>query len=472
MFINSMKKVQIRNVVLLSSIFLLISLFAKAQDVTNNKDRWITKGWNVGVNVGSNLFYGDLRVYKYWPVIKNNNERKYAGSFHLGKELTPFLEFQGNLLLGNLSGTKRIKEGLPFNQYFDAKIFEYSTTFKLDFASLLLGANEDRFFSVYTYAGIGLVNFRSQRKMLGSDIIVMSYGYDGNDKIKATTETVLPVGVGFDFLLVKNLKLNIDASIRFVNTDKLDAYVNHKTGIDDMYGYTSVGLTYTFGKKKKKEDQKVVEQSIKETIPESKVEDSVKVAVDSIITDSLVSEKVSSMASEAISKTNDSLKSDVNKIDRGTSVDDKKNVDSNQVTISESKKDSVKKQQTEQTVKSKSVVSGENTQKQESATTQSQSTKSKSTSGKFVVEYRVQVMALHENGYKKVAKLKKQNAISEPIVEEKLEGWYKYTVGSYATLDEAKKLKESLINKGKTDVFIVAYKNGRRISIAEAQSLK
>jgi hypothetical protein len=52
-----------------------------------------------------------------------------------------------------------------------------------------------------------------------------------------------------------------------------------------------------------------------------------------------------------------------------------------------------------------------------------------------------------------------------PVSELKEEGWYKYTIGHYKTLDEAERLLNQ-INVAKA--FVVAYKNGKRVPIKEA----
>jgi len=445
----------------LSLLLMLFPFVLNAQEVTNELP-WYKKGWTVGANFGSNLFYGDLRVYNYWPVGKYQNERKYAVGFFIGKKINSFLEYRGNLLVGSLSGTKRVDlKKKPVNQYFETRMFEYSSTLKLDISSLIAGEKDDRFFSVYTYAGLGLVNFRSQRKSLTTNKIIESFGYKSTHKIAATTEVVIPVGGGFDFLLMKNLKLNIDASIRFVNTDKLDAYVNHKTGFDDMYGYTSIGVSYTFDFVKKKAKPTVVEQPVPEPVVQPQIEDTVKIALDSIITDSLAQNKISSMASDA----------SVNQPEIVEAV-----VEPPKEIVEIPKTDSVVETKPEVVTEVKPIPKPEvpepivdvkpEPKPEVVATVQAPISKQNSNNK---IEFRVQIVALQENATYRVARMKKEFNITEPVSEERIDGWNKYTVGSYKTLAEAQELKASLIAKGKTDAFIIAYNNGKRVTIAEAQ---
>jgi N-acetylmuramoyl-L-alanine amidase len=51
------------------------------------------------------------------------------------------------------------------------------------------------------------------------------------------------------------------------------------------------------------------------------------------------------------------------------------------------------------------------------------------------------------------------------------DGMYKYTTGNDTSLQQANKLKEELIKKGFTDIFVVAFLNEQRIPIEEAKQL-
>lgn len=46
--------------------------------------------------------------------------------------------------------------------------------------------------------------------------------------------------------------------------------------------------------------------------------------------------------------------------------------------------------------------------------------------------------------------------------------WFKYFVGNYKSLDEAKKRQQEVQEKGYDTAFVVAYENGEKISVDEA----
>ena len=56
----------------------------------------------------------------------------------------------------------------------------------------------------------------------------------------------------------------------------------------------------------------------------------------------------------------------------------------------------------------------------------------------------------------------------DDIYELFVDGIYKYYTGNVESLTEAKKLRESIVEKGITDAFVVPFMNGERISIGQA----
>jgi cell division protein FtsN len=80
------------------------------------------------------------------------------------------------------------------------------------------------------------------------------------------------------------------------------------------------------------------------------------------------------------------------------------------------------------------------------------------------VEYRVQCGAFRDRS-QAGTHLASKYGISETIQEEFIDGWYKYTVGSFRTYDEAVRFRDSFIQRTKIwSAFIVAYRDGRRLA--------
>ncbi len=250
-----MKKIKLQVIILLLSITSL-TLYAQQNDSTKVK-KYNT--WSVSASFGSMLFYGDLRQFDFYPSSNNNiqewykvnndniTERKWGGSFSVNKQITPILGLQGQFLMGKISGIKN-----KSNKYFEANIYEYGINATISLSNLLVRNIKNKKINVYALAGIGLVDFRTYKRELDTDKFLQDYGYDedGETKTKMTTETVIPIGCGIKYKINNKLDIGIEATLRNVYTDKLDADVKANTA-KDKYGYTSIGITYKFGKNKK-----------------------------------------------------------------------------------------------------------------------------------------------------------------------------------------------------------------------------
>lgn len=390
---------------------------------------WISRGWRVNGSFGSNLFYGDLRIYSLWPAKQYNNERKWAGSLMLEKELVPYLDLRGQVVYGNLSGTKReYSSGTPANMYFDATMLETSTNFKFNLTNAILG--REAAVSLYGYAGIGLVTFRSSRKDLRNDKILQSFGYDGTKKITPTIETMVPMGLGIEFKATDNLFIDLDLSMRVVNTDKLDAFVSPDNAFfQDMYGYTSIGVAYKFGDRTPFVPPVPVVETVTEVTPPPVVDSVVAVvdtvpAIDSTIVESIPQiEEVVVVAEEPIQPIVEQPSPIVEKF----------------VAPAPTTVDGVMYQNVD-------VEKG--------------------------LVYRIQIIAVQTQKDSKVGQLKRLYNLNEIIYEEKIEGWYKYTVGSFPTVQGALNYRQVLIQKGVKDAFIVPYYQGKRITNQQARDLQ
>ncbi len=86
------------------------------------------------------------------------------------------------------------------------------------------------------------------------------------------------------------------------------------------------------------------------------------------------------------------------------------------------------------------------------------------------IYYRVQLAAAHRL-VDPVSIYKKYN-FERPVKIEFHDGWYKFTIGSFPTYSSANNFREMVVNRKKiSGAFIVAYRNGKRIEVAEAWRL-
>jgi hypothetical protein len=59
--------------------------------------------------------------------------------------------------------------------------------------------------------------------------------------------------------------------------------------------------------------------------------------------------------------------------------------------------------------------------------------------------------------------------LSRPVLVERHGGMFKYTIGSFSRYDQADAFRNTALSRGIPGAFVVAYRNGKRISIAEAR---
>jgi hypothetical protein len=86
------------------------------------------------------------------------------------------------------------------------------------------------------------------------------------------------------------------------------------------------------------------------------------------------------------------------------------------------------------------------------------------------IYYRVQLAATHRI-VDPVSNYKKYN-LDRPVLLEFHDGWYKYSIGSFAKYSDAKAYREMMATKKRiSGAFIIAYQNGQRIPVKEALRL-
>lgn len=228
------------------------------QQIPTSKTESFLNTLSINNNFGLLLFYGDIRQYDFYPVFRYHTEWNGGYGAILNKSFIDFpLSIQAQILMGKLSGTFRGEpddtskpgENLYKNGiYFKSDITEISLSAKADIISLINPETESKI-RPYATLGLGILNFRSIQRKLWTNAHITSFGYssDGNFEGRKITEFVFPLAIGCDYELTEFLFLNIETSLRFTNTDKLDAKLENKA--TDKYQYTCLGITYKLFKK-------------------------------------------------------------------------------------------------------------------------------------------------------------------------------------------------------------------------------
>ncbi|MBN3036801.1 MAG: hypothetical protein JW861_14545 [Bacteroidales bacterium] len=446
-------------------------------------------GWSVNVNIGANLFYGDIEVYNFFPVTRNNSEWRVAYGLMAQKEISRILTLRGQFIKGKLSGTKR-----KYAEWFEADILETSMGMTVNLSSLFFGVRP-RALSVYGLVGVGLSQWQTELKKMYTNETIRSNGFtDGSGIGGRTVEGVLPFGLGLDYRIDDHWNINLEGTLRPVNSDLLDA--NKGDFPYDFYSYNFAGISYRFTRKKVRppvelpqEDMIVIQEEPEEP------------AVDEEMTD-IEAEQARQMEQDLMKKEEGAevhespwrevefriqiaaLKDEVlpGQIAAEYRLGEDIKMDysdgwyrysvgsfSKYWKAREFKKVLISRNHIEDAF----VVAYRGDERLDLAgllTGEDYSEAGEGTGGitpEIDLLFRVQVMATTSSQVT-TESIQQQLNISSEVYRERSGVWYQFTVGDFKDFQEAEKIRLELMTSGIRDAFIVAYKNGRRVPLSEA----
>ena len=238
------------------------------------------KTWALTLNGSFTNPYTDLKYRRFLGVSKPKNEYQWGvglGAIHM---LDGAFGLMGTVNVGMLQGVAdsnmddRITwnamkaAGLnPSGNYFKAMFYEGSLGLYWDISNTIFGINrmirgqnsgkgyKPRWVSIYAYGGVGFNYTNTKVYKLNTGALDTSrlngYSVFHNG---ATSNLVVPVGVGIKFKLSKLIDLGLENSWHFTFTDQLDGFqyvhINNKKR-DDFYSMTGVTLTFKLGTRKR-----------------------------------------------------------------------------------------------------------------------------------------------------------------------------------------------------------------------------
>jgi hypothetical protein len=193
----------------------------------------LLKNWSINVNGGQTSFFGEVSLYDDEMSEKLSKEGSWSYGFILSRQMTPVFGLSGQIIFGTLQGANTRSQ-------FTAEIMEYTLNTTINFVNLLIPENDARFF-LYAKLGVGQFQFKSRLV------------YDDPEKPEKYTESESPeflytIGGGALYKITRSFEVNLEATARLVNNDKLDGTVNNKDD-NDYYSYISLGITYNINNK-------------------------------------------------------------------------------------------------------------------------------------------------------------------------------------------------------------------------------
>lgn len=220
--------------------------------------------WSISVHGGPTQFYGDLRVYDFYPVGTNNfnsvSERgTYFGGLTVNKQLSHLFGLQLGGSIGNLRGMKR----RTYASYFRTNYTQADLTASVNLKSLLFGVNKMKRWKIDGYTGAGIIWYDAQAFELGTGRL--------RREAQNQSDLVIPIGLAIHYELSPRFDIGLDFRANHVNTERLDAtiggfnssifdlagdrgnlsdaIVRQGESAKDKYGYGAVMLTYKLGKR-------------------------------------------------------------------------------------------------------------------------------------------------------------------------------------------------------------------------------
>ncbi|MBN2637971.1 MAG: hypothetical protein JXR65_02650 [Bacteroidales bacterium] len=353
--------------------------------------------WYLNLNGGPSLFFGDIKEKKIFPATVNGvSEWRFGGGLMAGWQISPVFGLRGQGLYGQLSGVKS-----SANEYFQADYIEFNLNTTISINNLISGYKPGRKWDVYLMAGIGVTNYNSTSYNLTNNSIIARRGYGYGKGIGGRTlEGIAMGGLGFSYKISNHISLQLETANRIMNSDAMDTW--EKNFKYDIYNYTSLGITFRFGKKHMKSQTGVKNTQtipLLETQPQNKPKPQVQ-------TSTLVTPPV--------------------------------------------RPDTVQQKPVQN-----QMVTHPNTQPEPVRTI---------LPVKPILEYRVQIRAKYGQPISVDYLSKKYNIPAAQIRMNMHNGYYIYTVGSYDTYNQARARRDILRERnGIYDAFVVAFKNGYRL---------
>lgn len=201
------------------------------------------RNWSLGIGGGPTLSMGDLTA------VNDGNIRYYTGlTAWVGKDLFPWLTLRGQVLNTRLTGHGTFVNGTDEEHtgLYIGKTFNYYLNTVVDFTGLISKQPSLRRFHWYMTIGLGFANFESVTtdQTAGKTYDQNGTGGYGSGLYGRTLEPVLPIGFGLSYRLSDRFKLRAEGTVHTVRSDKVDGIVSGSE--TDQYFTGSLGLEVNY----------------------------------------------------------------------------------------------------------------------------------------------------------------------------------------------------------------------------------
>ncbi|MDD4644668.1 MAG: DUF6089 family protein [Bacteroidales bacterium] len=423
-----------------------------------------------------------------------SDNSKFAFGVSLTQQYAPCFGLQAQFMTGNLHKTSDI------NTYYTGSVNEFSLSARFD--PLRIWKQRSLTLSPYITGGIGVFTYKGLVRYVDNDQAALDtygYNYSGVKNNPKGTALAFPVAIGLSYSILPNLQIELEHCMRFTNTDFLDCKGSGSS--NDSYSSTSIGLRFSFPSKGN-DARSTKTKKTKATTAPVEIKKAADKEVNVFIDCEMPETSVAGQSYDVNIRLNKGSYTGpgklIQKYPEGFTAT--KNVDdnyafsfNNQMAVIEWAQmpaDSVislsYKAKTSETLTGSQTITGRfeyqdfegaktvrfnqsvfvDAPKKEADEDADVYTKSNIKQAKAIpgIEFRVQIGAFRNNSQADTD-LAAKYRISEVIQEEFTGGWYKYTIGSFKTYEQAVSYRDKFIARSKMpSAFIVAYRDGKRLA--------
>ncbi|MBU2650269.1 MAG: hypothetical protein KKA81_04990 [Bacteroidetes bacterium] len=243
--------------IILFGVLPILMMGQEAGDKASKKSTSFSRYWFANINAGISLAHTDVSNNLVLP--PTETWRMGFGA-NAGWQFLPFLGARAQVSGGWLNGEKsKMAEHNYRDVYFDADYFDYHLAGTISFTNMLFGYKE-RLINFYGIVGFGQIQFKTKLKDSETGFLYAKNGYSGDvigpsgkgDKSGFFNRTMVwsvPAGIGFAIRASEKVDITLESQWKWTDTERLDGVIVKRDYPvkNDMYSYTSLGITYKFG---------------------------------------------------------------------------------------------------------------------------------------------------------------------------------------------------------------------------------
>jgi hypothetical protein len=366
-----------------------------------SENKNMSASWIISMSGGTSVFFGDVKQNPFLPVTTNRSELRYVVDIGLDRRFSASLAARLQAAYSHVVGTSRIND-----IHFQSFVYEANAAVLFYPINLFSGYDTKLFADFYIVLGGGMASYNAKLYQLSSGNELASSGHGTGNGIGGTqADAFLLGGIGVDIPISPNISIRFETANRALATDNFDLRIG---GFKyDIYNYTTLGLKYSFAKRPG--NMRKLPEVPKTHFPEKETDTVKKVTDDSWL---------------LLNKVIEADPVEIEVIVKEVVVDTA---------------DIVKEAEVIPVVDISPVSAIKD------------------------AEYRVQILANGRRAADIAALAKRFRMNAAEIKQDMYNGMFIYTVGSFATYNEAARSRNSIREEnGVSDAFVVYFENGQR----------